>query len=204
MREIPFVAYRLELRQANRKQRTLDERHRNSMQEARQRNAGKNELERIEHEYGNESELIWAPIYAAQSNRLVVQARKYGVRVPPQPRELTDSGDWYLSRATGERFLSDEAENRLKREIRAERRQNYDEFRKWATVVFAGLAFVLGVIAFLRTKQPNSCPKNYYRSDSGECIFALQNSEQSESPQQGTPQRLSVSPNKAKPSPSRH
>jgi hypothetical protein len=54
-----------------------------------------------------------------------------------------------------------------------DRRAN-DEFRKWTTVGFAIVGLIYGFLSY-RTKQkaPDPCQRNYYRSDSGECIFAF-------------------------------
>jgi len=107
--------------------------------------------------------------------------------------------------ATAGWVLSDEAEVRLKREISTEQRQKNDEFRKWATLFFAIVGSVLAFVSVLsKHKQPDPCQNNYYRSDSGECVFALQKSVKPQSQQQNAPQTLSASPKKEKPSPSHH
>jgi len=47
IRKVPFVAYRLKLRAANREQRTLDEEYRIREQEARKKNASAEELDAL-------------------------------------------------------------------------------------------------------------------------------------------------------------
>jgi hypothetical protein len=60
-------------------------------------------------------------------------------------------------------------------EIRAIQRENNDERRKWATLIFAIVGTVLAAVSVRsKQKQPDPCPRNHYRTDSGECVFALQ------------------------------
>jgi hypothetical protein len=195
VRKIRFIADWLDVRKANREQQALHARLRAGLEEAKKRNANRNELDAITSQYAQESDIIWHPIYPRNSDKLVVRARKYGVRVPPQPKDFTGNDDWFWSSVTGDWFLADQAVERLNHEVRIEQRQSYDEFRKWATLGFAGMAFVLGVIS-LRTKnkQPDPCPKNYYRNDSGESVFALQKTETPRPQQHVLPQSPSTSP----------
>jgi hypothetical protein len=131
----------------------------------------------VQFRWSSESDQVWHPVYARQSEKLTAKARKYGVKVPCLPQTYNCTEDWIVSQYTGEWFLSNETEQRLKLAIRTEKRQGDDELRKWATAIFAGLAFILGVLSLIvKAKQPDPCPKNYYRSDSGECLFALQRS----------------------------
>ena len=150
--------------------------------------------------YAKDYEDIWDPIYVRQSNKLVSQARRYGVRVSRQPNDYADdSEDWEFSQSAIDWYLKSEAIDRLNREIRIERRQSFDEFRKWAAVGFAFLAFLLGVISlWKKDKQPDPCPKNYYRSDAGECIFGLKKTPQAQ-PQIPTPPPVSTPPKKPSP-----
>jgi hypothetical protein len=96
------------------------------------------------------------------------------VRVPQLPNDYAGNDDWVFSQATGEYFLTNEGEERLKAAIRTERRQVNDEFRKWTTLILSVAALVLALLPWVKKqKEPDPCPKNYYRSDSGECIFGL-------------------------------
>jgi hypothetical protein len=135
-----------------------------------------NERGSVLSEWQFESEQVSHPVYARKAERITATARKYGITVPRKPTGYDEeSDDWELSNTTGDWLLSDKLEERLRRDIRTERRSSYDEFRKWATVVFALLGFALGFYSLrLKQKQPDPCPRNYYRSDTGECIFALQ------------------------------
>jgi hypothetical protein len=95
----------------------------------------------------------------------------YGIPVPPQKQ---DSEHYRRSGVTGEFILRQPAQRRLRRDILNEQRARNDEFRKWTTVIFAVLAFVLGLASLVvKTKQPDPRPRNYYRNDAGVCIFAL-------------------------------
>ncbi len=110
------------------------------------------------------------PIYVQNSADLVAQALKYGISVPPQE---PDGKHYRRSGITGELILRQLAQRRLRREVRNEQRARNDEFRKWATVIFALLAFALGMVSLVvKTKQPDPCARNYYRNDAGACIFA--------------------------------
>jgi hypothetical protein len=111
------------------------------------------------------------PILVQNSDDLIAQALMYGIPVPPQEQ---DSEHYRRSGVTGELILRQPAQRKLRREVRNERRARNDEFRKWATVIFAVLAFALGLASLVeKTKQPDPCPRNYYRNDAGVCIFAL-------------------------------
>ena len=138
------------------------------------------------------------PVYARKAERITAKARKYGITVLPQPTSYDEkSEDWNFS--SGFWLLKGETERRLRREIRNEQRANYDEFRKWATVVFAVLGFALGMAAlWVKQKQPDPCPRNYYRNDSGECVFVL------EKPVQTQPENIPARPSDAPPPPPRH
>ncbi len=92
---------------------------------------------------------VWHPVFARQSEKLTAKARKFGVKLPSLPQTNNCTEDWTLSQYTGEWFLSNETQPRLKLAIRTEKRQRDDELRKWATAIFAGLAFVLGVAGCL-------------------------------------------------------
>jgi len=83
------------------------------------------------------SDLALHPVYERQAERLTAKARKYGITVPQQPtRYDEDSDDWYLSHVFGFWLPSRELEQRLRREIRDERRASYEEFLKRATLLF--------------------------------------------------------------------
>ena len=176
IRRIKWIADRLDLQSAKSESKKLNARLKAGLDAAKARNATKNELDDIQGQASAEYEVIWHPIYARDSERLVARARRYWVRVPPLPRTYTEDDDsWYLSHATGDWYLSNEAEDQLKRDIRDAKRISYDEFRKWATLFFAIAGSVLAFVSVSsKQKQPDPCPKNYYRSDSGECTFALQ------------------------------
>jgi hypothetical protein len=80
-----------------------------------------------------------------------------------------------MSFTTYDMMLTDEYERKLRLEIQERRRENNDEFRKWATLFFAVIGAILASISVLsKQRQPDPCPRNYYRSDSGLCVFALQ------------------------------
>ena len=202
LRKIQFFADWLNFRAAKRESLELSARHRRELEAARASNADKQKLETINGEYHAQSQLIWDPIQARITERLIARARKYGVSVPPLPARYGDhSDDWIVSSATGDWFLTDAAEERLKREVRIERRQSNDEFRKWATLGFAFLAFLLGLVSILKKdKQPDPCAKNYYRGDAGDCVFALKKTVTPGSQQQIAPQ-ATPAPRQQKPPP---
>jgi hypothetical protein len=143
---------------------------------AAEQNKNWNERDRLLSDWGTESDFVNHPIYARSAERLLANARKYGITVPRQPTSYDEESDtWYASNATGFWLLTNDAERRLRREIRDERRASYDEIRKWATLIFALAGFTLGLISLLwKQKQPDPCQRNYYRNDRGECVFAPQ------------------------------
>jgi hypothetical protein len=197
-RRLQFVADWVDLRDAKREHRKLNERYRKGLEAA----ATPSDRDAIQGQYRAEYDLLWDPIYIRETDELIARARKYGVQVPPLPTDYAADNNWYLSHATGVWIFTSEAEERLRREIRDEKRQSDDEFRKWATLGISIAAFILALLS-LKAKQPDPCPRNYYRSDSGECVFAPQKASTSQ-PQQGIPpipsmQQKKPSPTKPKP-----
>jgi hypothetical protein len=118
-----------------------------------------------------ERESLLDPIYARSSANLISKAVKYGIPVPPQTQ---DSKHYRRSGVTGDLILRWVAQRRLRREVRNEQWARNDELRKWATAMFAFLGFVLALVSLLvKAKQSDPCQRNYYRNDSGSCVFAL-------------------------------
>jgi hypothetical protein len=133
----------------------------------------KYEKQALHSEYFDEHDQIWGPIEAYQSDRLVERARKMEIDVPRQPNSYEDDENWDWI-PYGGWCLTDAAKKKIKNEIKEIRRQEYEEFRKWTTLMVAGASIFISLLALLwKTKAPDPCPKNYYRSDSGECVFAL-------------------------------
>jgi hypothetical protein len=125
-------------------------------------------------EYLNGRDLILHPTYGMQAELLERRARKLGIRVPDkQTGPGKDDANWEQSNSTGDWMLAPEAERKLRNDVRQAERANADEWRKWFTLIFA----VVGTnFAFMslrsKQKQPDPCPVNYYRNDSGACVFA--------------------------------
>jgi hypothetical protein len=141
------------------------------------------ERDRLLSEWAFDSDAVLDPVYERKGERLSAKARRHGISVPPPPRNQdAESADWRLSRVHGFWLPSAQLEQQLRREIRIEQRASYDEFRKWATLSFAVAGFLLAFYSVRAAKQPDPCPRNYYRSDSGECIFALQKAPQLSKP----------------------
>jgi hypothetical protein len=131
-------------------------------------------------EWHFESDTVLDPVYARKAERLTAKARKYGITVPPRPTNYDQqSDDWTLSNASGDWLLTKKTEQQLRRDIKIESRASYDEFRKWATLFFAVVGSALAFLSVLskqkqpEQKQPDPCSRNYYRSDAGDCVFAL-------------------------------
>ena len=178
IRQLPVISAisdRLDDWKANRQVRSYRKFYAPKIAEAEK---AKNWVERdsLLGEWQLESDLILDPVYARKADRLTAKARNYGITVPRKPlRYDEESDDWELSNVTGDWLLTRGLEERLRRDIKVERRASYDEFRKWTTLIFALLGFALGFYSLrIRQKQPDPCPRNYYRSDSGDCVFVLQ------------------------------
>ncbi len=125
------------------------------------------------------------PLRRRNSAKAMMKAAKLGI---PVPRYTQGSEDWNQSMTDGQIFLTDDAHNKLRREIREEQRSNYEEFRKWATLAFALAGFGLGLASWLvKQKQPDPCARNYYRNDAGACVFALTPPPQVKSVQTNSP-----------------
>ncbi len=174
LRRIRLVADWLDDRQATLDIHKLRERYAPLVAEA-EKQKDWNERNKLLEEQHFDSNLILHPVYARKGERLTEKARRYGITVPSEPSSnADDSEDWYLSNVYGFWFPSPQLTQRLQREIRDEERASYDEFRKWATLVFAIVGSLLAFISVrTKQKQPDPCPRNYYRNDSGECVSAL-------------------------------
>lgn len=175
LRRIGWIDDKLNFRDAKSESDAAHVRLQNGLTAAKEKGDGSAELELIRGQFRAEQQFIWDPIYARESDKLVQRARKHHVRIPPLPNNHVGNDDWYVSNATADYFLTDEGERRLKSDVIEAERKSYDEFRKWAGAALSLLAFVLALVSLtMKTKQPDPCPKNYYRGDSGECVFALQ------------------------------
>jgi hypothetical protein len=172
-----FVDDWLQRRRATRQSIQLDgESRRQLLDRAKTKGLKDGEFERLQVDYADAYEKIWNPIRAKQDARLAARAHALGVRVQSKPTGYGENEDWGFSYVTGDFFLKDDAKARIKREIKIEKRQTDDEFRKWATLGLSIAAFILALVSLLvKQKRPDPCPANYYRSDSGECVFAIQN-----------------------------
>ena len=184
-RRLQFVRDWLDLRRAKLEDQKLQARY---AADLNKRSGNESDRERIWSQYRPEYHLIWDPIYVRQTNKLVARAHEHGVRVPPLPRDGLGDDNWEWSSAGMGWFLRGDAEDRLKREIRLGMRQDEDEFRRRATLFLSVAAFVLALVSLLKKeKQPDPCPRNYYRNDAGECVFALQKSTPSRLQSQRSP-----------------
>jgi hypothetical protein len=173
LRKIERISDWLDEREASRADRKLRE-HYAPLVEQAENAKDWDARNQLLSEWSFESDSVLHPVYARNAEKLTAQARKYGITVPSRPSSYgEESAEWYLSSSSGDWLLKTDAEWQIRRQIRDERRSSYDEFRKWATLGFALMGFVLAVIALRgNRKQPDPCPRNYYRSDSGECVFA--------------------------------
>jgi hypothetical protein len=127
-------------------------------------------ISELEQEWSFQAELIAHPSWALAAERLTARARSLGIRVPPI-RE--DSDDWERSNITGDWMLAPEAERLLRNEVIQAARAKNDEWRKWLTLFFAVIGtFLAAWSVFSKQKQPDPCPQNYYRNESGACLFA--------------------------------
>lgn len=191
LRRFQRIADWLDDREATRKLRQLREEYSPLVEEA-EKKSDWNERDRLLAEWQHEDETVSDPVYARQHEKLTAEARKYGISVPRRPTSWDEvSQDWSMSQVYGFWLLRNEPEQRLRREIRAEKRTSYDEFRKWATLGLAVLGFVLGLASILvKQKQPDPCARNYYRSDSGGCVFALPKNGTEQPQSQTTPAQV--------------
>jgi hypothetical protein len=130
------------------------------------------EKQALHAEFFDEYDQIWGPIEAYRNRRLVERARRMGIDIPRRPKQYDDDENWVWSPYGSK--LTESAEKKIKDEIKELRRQDYEEFRKWTTPIVAGASLFISLLALLwKTKAPDPCSKNYYRSDAGECVFAL-------------------------------
>ncbi len=161
-----------------------------------------NELDRLESEWSNGELFILEPTSVLESGSIVAKARKYGISVPPIPSDNDETEDWKQTFMTYEWILTDTTARRLRREIREERRSSYDEYRKWITTLLALAGFVLALVSLLmKQKQPDPCPRNYYRDDAGACVFALSPARQPQGQQPRQPQLPAAPKSNPKPTP---
>lgn len=135
-----------------------------------------NERDRLNFEWSIGHDEVYDPIYARRGDKLIEKAKKYGIAVPRRPYSHTEDSDyWVMSRMYGYWLPNNKLFELVRPQFRDERRARYEEFRKWATLGFAVLGFLLGFESLrIRQKQPDPCQRNYYRDDSGACVFALE------------------------------
>jgi len=166
-----YLEYRKKIRNAN----TVTREIRESLSEELKKAKDETERQWACSEHSQQYDILWEPIFVIQSSRLVEHARELGIRVPEFPRRPEDEGEtWNYSQYDAGWYLTKEATVRINNEITQVMRQRNDEVRKWITVFIALAALLLSIAGLLvKTKAPDPCPKNYYRSDSGECVFAL-------------------------------
>jgi len=192
VRKIQTVADWLDLHDAKREDQKLKARY-----EADVKQRPADERGYVWSEYSAEYALIWEPTYVRRTNKVVARAHKYGVRVPPKPTDSSGNDNWEWSLVGSDWILTNSAQERLNQEIKDEARQNEDEFRKRVTLVVSLAAFILALVSLImKGKQPDPCPKNYYRNEQGECVFALL---KKSTPQQSTTVAPSVLPTKPSP-----
>jgi hypothetical protein len=198
LRRIQFIADRLDDRAATRQARELRENYAPLVAKA-EKDKDWDARDGLLSQWSSESDLLLDPVYERKGERLTAKARKYGITVPRKPSSDEETEDWRLSRACGFWLPSAQLEQKLRYEIKIEQRSNRDEFRKWATLLFAIVGSVLAFVSVTtKYKQPDPCPRNYYRSDSGDCVFAQQR-EKKVSPIQANPSPVTAD----KPSPAR-
>jgi len=181
LRRIQFIADWLDDRAATRQARELRESYAPLVAKA-EKDRDWDARDGLLSQWSSESDLLLDPVYERKAERLTAKARKYGITVPGKPSNDEENEHWRLSRAYGFWLPSPQLEQRLRREIKIEQRASSDEFRKWATLSFAVAGFLLAFYSVRAAKQPDPCSRNYYRSDSGECVFALSGREKKVSP----------------------
>src|SRR5258708_18321157 len=132
------------------------------------------EVQNLYAEWNHEQASIDEPNYVAASDKLVRKARRLYVPVPTIPATYdAKSDDWQMSYITGDWALTVGTYERLQREVQTAQREASDEWRKWMTLGLALAGFILGLMSlWIKTKQPDPCPLNYYRNDVGACVFA--------------------------------
>jgi hypothetical protein len=132
------------------------------------------EVQNLYAEWSHNQNSIDEPHYVAASDKLVRKARRLYVPVPRIPATYdAKSDDWQLSYITGDWALTVETYERLQREVQTAQREANDEWRKKMTLLLALAGFSLGFMSlWIKTKQPDPCPRNYYRDDIGACVFA--------------------------------
>jgi hypothetical protein len=170
------------------------------MESARKAKDGKKEGS-FYSEFAYERDMILHPTYGLAATMLEKKARKLGIRAPEKQTENEDDDEnWEQSNITGDWMLTPEAERNLRNEIRDEERARADESRKWLTLFFVVVGTIFAFMSYrTKQKQPDPCPINYYRNDSGACVFGLPVRNTSPQPALSVPQPTNVPPIKKKP-----
>jgi hypothetical protein len=168
--KVPVLRGWLGRRAVARKLKKLENRYSQLIEEAR-KDGNRAKVHSLESDLMTERDLILGPVYAGATQKLVTKARRFGIIVPPISEE---SDDWVEFGPEGYWILNTDAQIRLRKEVREEQWAHNDERRKWATLMLAILGFTLGFWSLIvKSKQPDPCPRNYYRNDAGACVFAL-------------------------------
>jgi hypothetical protein len=198
---IPRLQLWLIHRSDERELRVLKEKFYPLMEVARKVKDEKEEASRYS-EYAYERDMVLHPTYGLVATMLEKKARKLGIRVPDKRtgNEEKDEENWEQSHYTGDWMLTPEAERKLRNEIRGEERAQADESRKWLTLFFVLLGTLFAFMSYrTKQKQPDLCPINYYRNDSGACVFARPVRDLLPQPALPVPKPTNVPPIKKKP-----
>jgi hypothetical protein len=129
----------------------------------------------LQHSYSEQWEDISEPSYDWESAELRRRAHKHLVNIPDYNEEPAFWQETKYSNPPDhpDYEMSYKGKEKLKRNVRDAERAANDEYRKWATLLFALAATGLSVWSLLIKTKQDSCQKNYYRNDAGACVFAL-------------------------------
>jgi DUF438 domain-containing protein len=117
LRKVQWFADWLDEREASRQVRKLREMFAPLLAKAKDEKNW-NKRDELNSEWGLELNLVIHPVYARKAEKLVANARKYGITVPPQPANFADDSEhWTLSTVYGFWLPTRELEERLRRDI---------------------------------------------------------------------------------------
>jgi len=140
------ATFRFKLRklQSSRDKTVAD--YRREWQKIRAQKGGRDERDRLRASEEIDLREVDADIEMLITQHMLEQARRFIVPVPAQ----SDDSSWVLSDTYGHWYLTPSAVQKIRSDIRAEKKANWEFWQTRVTLVLALVGSIFGVLAFFR------------------------------------------------------